>query len=81
MYTKADTSSQIKASSESSWKSGNTLASDASGPSSTPSQGTLADDTSLGFHPFRVGKLSTSFDWEGGGEYSGAAMVLIDQRS
>ena len=47
------------------WQRGNTLASDASGLGSTPGQGTLEDD--LSFYPTRVGKLSTSFVWEGGG--------------
>ena len=59
-------------------KSVNTLASDASGPSSTPGQGTLEDDSS--FYPIRVGILSTSFGWEGGA-YSGKEVVLIDQQS
>jgi len=46
---------------ESRWSSGNTLASDANyGPGSiSPGRGTLEDDSS--FHPFGVGKLSTSF--------------------
>jgi len=44
---------------ESRWSCGNTLASDANGPDSIPGRGTLEDDSS--FHPFGVGKLSTSF--------------------
>jgi len=44
---------------ESRWSSGNTLATDANGPGSTPGRGTLEDDAS--FHTFGVGKLSTSF--------------------
>jgi len=45
--------------SERRWSSGNTLASDVNGPGSTPGRGTLEDDSF--FHPFGVGKLSTSF--------------------
>jgi len=44
---------------ESRWSSGNTLASDANSPGSTPGRGTLEDD--LSFVPFGVGKLSTGF--------------------
>jgi len=44
---------------QSRWLSGNTFASDANGPGSTPGRGTLEDDSS--FHPFGVDKLSTSF--------------------
>jgi hypothetical protein len=43
------------------WQSGNTFASDTSDPGSTPSHGTLVDDSS--FHSIRVGKLSISFGW------------------
>ena len=46
---------------------------------STHGQGTLEDDSS--FHPIRVGKLNTSFGWEGVGGYSGTEWVLIDQQS
>ena len=56
-----------------------TLASGASSPGSTPGQGTLNYDSS--FHPIRVDKLSTSFGWEGGGQLSCMASVLIVQQS
>jgi hypothetical protein len=55
--------------------SGNNLASDASGPGSTPCQGFLVDDSL--FHPIRVGKLNTRFGGKGGGGFSGMASEKI----
>jgi hypothetical protein len=65
------------------WPSSNTLASNTSGPGTTPGQCTLVDD--LAFHPIMVGKLSTSFGWESvvgircSGMCSGMALVLINK--
>ena len=56
------------------WQSGSTLASDVSGPGSTPSQGALVADSF--FHLIRFGKLSTRFGCEGGSECSGTASSL-----